>query len=46
MVSFTGIEAVSVDPQQTPVYDLAGHRVTHLQPGQVYVTRGRKFVNK
>ena len=46
MVDYTGIEALRVDPLQTPVYDLAGRRVTQLQPGQVYVTRGRKFVNK
>ena len=45
-VDYTGIEALRVDPLQTPVYDLAGRRVTQLQPGQVYVTRGRKFVNK
>ena len=48
MEQVTPLEAPHADAAATatpaPVYDLFGRRVTHPQPGSVYIRNGRKFV--
>jgi len=44
-VSDTGIDELSLDEvQDAPIYDLQGRRVLNLERGQIYVTKGKKFI--
>lgn len=45
-VTTSGIETVilDIDPATIPVYDLNGLRVYTLMDGNIYVTRGERFV--
>ncbi|MBO4802765.1 MAG: leucine-rich repeat protein [Bacteroidaceae bacterium] len=36
----------SASSAPAPVYDLFGRRVTHLQPGTIYIRGGRKFITR
>lgn len=42
----TGIENVTVNPagDDDAIYDLYGRRVTATRPGQLYISKGRKFI--
>lgn len=46
VIENSGIGAVEmdVDPALLPVYDLRGLRVTTLTEGEIYVTRGKRFI--
>lgn len=49
--SFTAIEAPVVNEDNTdetdvPIYDLNGRTVKELQPGKIYVRKGKKFIAK
>ena len=45
---YTPVETVKSDVPQpvedAPVYDLMGRRVTRLQPGTIYIRKGKKFI--
>ena len=47
---YTPVETVNRDVLQSaedaPVYDLMGRRVTRLQPGTIYIRKGKKFMAK
>lgn len=46
-VSTSGIEELSMDEMQdAPIYDLQGRRVLNPERGQIYVTKGKKFIYK
>lgn len=44
-ISDSGIEELSMDDlQNAPIYDLQGRRVLNPERGQIYVTKGKKFL--
>jgi hypothetical protein len=46
-VATSGVESISLDNDaDQPTYDIYGRRVYNLQPGQVYLRKGQKFVNR
>ena len=42
----SGIDEVKADLRNDAIYDLQGRRVTHMQPGNIYITKGQKFLYK
>ena len=42
----SGIDEVKADLRDDAIYDLQGRRVTHMQPGNIYITKGQKFLYK
>lgn len=43
----SGVENVVADESgdvDTPIYDIMGRRVTHTEPGRIYIRNGRKFL--
>ena len=47
---YTPVETVRSEVAQpaedAPVYDMMGRRVTRLQPGTIYIRKGKKFMTK
>jgi hypothetical protein len=44
-IEASGVENVSIDADsEAPVYDLYGRRVNQMVNGQIYVTKGKKFI--
>lgn len=43
----TGVTSIQpADANQAPIYDLTGRRVSQLQKGGIYISKGRKFIVK
>lgn len=42
----TGIVNVEAQQEQAPIYDLSGRRVQNITKGQLYITKGKKFIAK
>ena len=42
----SGIDEVKADLRDDAIYDLQGRRVTHMQPGNIYITKGQKLLYK
>jgi hypothetical protein len=46
-ISTVGIEDIKADAiNNDPIYDLYGRRVYNLQPGNIYISKGKKFIYK
>ncbi|MBQ5663999.1 MAG: leucine-rich repeat protein [Bacteroidaceae bacterium] len=47
---YTSVEQPTVDIEESdanaPIYDLTGRKVKELQPGKIYVRKGKKFIAK
>jgi hypothetical protein len=47
---YTSIEQPTVETEESdanaPIYDLTGRKVKELQPGKIYVRKGKKFIAK
>lgn len=39
-------EIVTEDSSNKPVYDISGRRVNRLNPGQIYIRDGKKFISR